>query len=156
MEEGAEAALEDPAVDEQVDALSMKALLEAGVHFGHQTHRWNPRMKRYIFAERNGIHIVDLQQTMDLLNRARDFIYEVASSGKRVLMVGTKKQAQDPIREEAIRSGQYFINHRWLGGTITNFSTIQTTKRVLAVQPFKRVITLRLIRMILLPQVLKQ
>jgi len=126
MEEGAEAALEDPAVDEQVDALSMKALLEAGVHFGHQTHRWNPRMKRYIFAERNGIHIVDLQQTMDLLNSARDFIYEVASSGKRVLMVGTKKQAQDPIREEAIRSGQYFINHRWLGGTITNFSTIQT------------------------------
>ena len=82
MEEGAEAALEDSAEEEQIDALSMKALLEAGVHFGHQTHRWNPRMKRYIFAERNGIHIVDLQQTMELLNSAHDFIYQVASSGK--------------------------------------------------------------------------
>ena len=138
MEEGAEAALEDSAEEEQIDALSMKALLEAGVHFGHQTHRWNPKMKRYIFAERNGIHIVDLQQTMELLNSAHDFIYQVASSGKRILMVGTKKQAQDPIREEAIRAGQYFINHRWLGGTITNFSTIQTRIDYLVTQEERR------------------
>jgi small subunit ribosomal protein S2 len=104
----------------------MKALLEAGVHFGHQTHRWNPRMRRFIFAQRNGIHIVDLQQTMDLLEQACKFAGEVAASGKKILMVGTKKQAQDAVREEAVRGGQYYINQRWLGGTITNFSTIQT------------------------------
>jgi small subunit ribosomal protein S2 len=104
----------------------MKALLEAGVHFGHQTHRWNPRMRRFIFAQRNGIHIVDLQQTMDLLEQACKFVEEVAATGKKILMVGTKKQAQDAIREEALRGGQYFINQRWLGGTITNFATIQT------------------------------
>jgi small subunit ribosomal protein S2 len=104
----------------------MKALLEAGVHFGHQTHRWNPRMRRFIFAQRNGIHIVDLQQTMDLLEQACKFATEVAASGKKILMVGTKKQAQDAIREEAIRGGQYYINQRWLGGTVTNFATIQT------------------------------
>lgn len=108
------------------DTLSMKALLEAGVHFGHQTHRWNPRMRRFIFAQRNGIHIVDLQQTMDLLEQACGFASEVAASGKRILMVGTKKQAQDAIREEALRAGQFFVNQRWLGGTITNFTTIQT------------------------------
>ena len=108
------------------DALSMKALLEAGVHFGHQTHRWNPRMRRFIFAQRNGIHIVDLQQTMDLLEQACGFASEVAASGKRILMVGTKKQAQDAVREEALRAGQFFVNQRWLGGTITNFTTIQT------------------------------
>ena len=108
------------------DPLSMKALLEAGVHFGHQTHRWNPKMRRFIFAQRNGIHIVDLQQTMDLLEQACKFVYEVAASGGKVLMVGTKKQAQDAIREEAIRGGQYYINQRWLGGTITNFTTIQS------------------------------
>lgn len=108
------------------EALSMKALLEAGVHFGHQTHRWNPQMRRFIFAQRNGIHIVDLQQTMDLLQQACKFVAEVAATGQKILMVGTKKQAQDAIREEAIRGGQFFINQRWLGGTITNFTTIQS------------------------------
>lgn len=108
------------------EPLSMKALLEAGVHFGHQTHRWNPRMRRFIFAQRNGIHIVDLQQTMDLLQQACKFVTEVAAQGQKVLMVGTKKQAQDAIREEAIRGGQFYINQRWLGGTITNFTTIQS------------------------------
>ncbi len=104
----------------------MKALLEAGVHFGHQTHRWNPRMRRFIFAQRNGIHIVDLQQTMELLDQARAFAQEVAANGQKILMVGTKKQAQDAIREEATRSGQFHINQRWLGGTLTNFATIQS------------------------------
>ncbi|MQF86888.1 MAG: 30S ribosomal protein S2 [SAR202 cluster bacterium] len=103
----------------------MKALLEAGVHFGHQTHRWNPQMRRFIFAQRNGIHIVDLQQTMGLLEQACMFANKVAASGKRILMVGTKKQAQDAVRDEAIRAGQYYINQRWLGGTITNFGTIE-------------------------------
>ncbi len=103
----------------------MKALLEAGVHFGHQTHRWNPRMRRFIFAQRNGIHIVDLQQTMGLLEQACEFAREVTAGGKRILMVGTKKQAQDAIREEAMRAGQFFVNQRWLGGTITNFATIE-------------------------------
>jgi len=104
----------------------MKALLEAGVHFGHQTHRWNPRMRRFIFAQRNGIHIVDLQQTMELLDQARAFAQEVTANGRKILMVGTKKQAQDAIREEATRSGQFHINQRWLGGTLTNFATIQS------------------------------
>lgn len=108
------------------ESLSMRALLEAGVHFGHQTHRWNPRMRRFIFAQRNGIHIVDLQQTMELLEQACAFATEVAGSGKRILMVGTKKQAQESVKEEALRAGQYYINQRWLGGTITNFTTIQT------------------------------
>ena len=112
--------------DPSSEPLSMKALLEAGVHFGHQTHRWNPRMRRFIFAQRNGIHIVDLQQTMDLLEQACRFATEVAASGRKILMVGTKKQAQDAIREEAVRGGQYYINQRWLGGTITNFATIQS------------------------------
>ena len=108
------------------EQLSMKALLEAGVHFGHQTQRWNPRMRRFIFAQRNGIHIVDLQQTMDLLEQACQFVTDVAAAGRKLLFVGTKKQAQDAIREEAGRAGQYFINQRWLGGTITNFTTIQS------------------------------
>jgi small subunit ribosomal protein S2 len=115
-----------PPYDPSSEPLTMKALLEAGVHFGHQTHRWNPRMRRFIFAQRNGIHIVDLQQTMDLLEQACRFAGEVAASGKKILMVGTKKQAQDAVREEAVRGGQYYINQRWLGGTITNFATIQT------------------------------
>jgi small subunit ribosomal protein S2 len=115
-----------PPYDPSTEPLTMKALLEAGVHFGHQTHRWNPRMRRFIFAQRNGIHIVDLQQTMDLLEQACKFAGEVAASGKKILMVGTKKQAQDAVREEAVRGGQYYINQRWLGGTITNFATIQT------------------------------
>ena len=104
----------------------MRALLEAGVHFGHQTHRWNPRMRRFIFAQRNGIHIVDLQQTMELLEQACAYARQAASEGKRILMVGTKKQAQDSIKEEARKAGQHFVNQRWLGGTITNFATIQT------------------------------
>ena len=121
-----EAAPRAPVPQQAPEPFSMKALLEAGVHFGHQTHRWNPRMRRFIFAQRNGIHIVDLQQTMDLLDQARAFAQEVAASGQKILMVGTKKQAQDAIREEALRSGQFFINQRWLGGTLTNFATIQS------------------------------
>jgi small subunit ribosomal protein S2 len=109
-----------------VEPLSMKALLEAGVHFGHQTHRWNPKMKRYIFAQRNGIHIIDLQQTMEGLQKACRFVTELTASGKKLMMVGTKRQAQDAVREESIRAGQYYSNQRWLGGTITNFTTIQT------------------------------
>ena len=115
-----------PPYDIRTEPLSMKALLEAGVHFGHQTQRWNPRMRRFIFAQRNGIHIVDLQQTIDLLEQACKFAATVAASGRKILMVGTKKQAQDAIREEAVRGGQYYINQRWLGGTITNFATIQS------------------------------
>jgi small subunit ribosomal protein S2 len=108
------------------EPLTMKALLEAGVHFGHQTHRWNPKMRRFIFAQRNGIHIVDLQQTMDLLVQACQYVRTLTASGKKLLMVGTKKQAQDAVREESTRSGQYYVNQRWLGGTITNFSTIES------------------------------
>ena len=103
----------------------MKQLLEAGVHFGHQTRRWNPKMKRYIFVERNGIYIIDLQKTVKLLEKAYDFMRQVGEDGGKVLFVGTKKQAQDAIKEEAERAGMYYINQRWLGGTLTNFSTIQ-------------------------------
>jgi len=105
--------------------ISMKQLLEAGVHFGHQTRRWNPKMAKYIFTERNGIYIIDLQKTVKKVDEAYNFIREVASEGGNVLFVGTKKQAQDTVKEEAIRAGQYFINERWLGGTLTNFSTIK-------------------------------
>ena len=122
----AEAAPGAPVPQQAPEPFSMKALLEAGVHFGHQTHRWNPRMRRFIFAQRNGIHIVDLQQTMELLDQARAFAQEVTANGQKILMVGTKKQAQDAIREEATRSGQFHINQRWLGGTLTNFATIQS------------------------------
>ncbi|MDR1020583.1 MAG: 30S ribosomal protein S2 [Synergistaceae bacterium] len=108
--------------------VNMKQLLECGVHFGHQTRRWNPKMKPYIFTERNGIYIIDLQKTVKGLERAYDFVREVAKNGGCVLFVGTKRQAQDPIRDEAIRSGQFFINQRWLGGLLTNFTTIR--KRV--------------------------
>ena len=107
------------------EPLSMKALLEAGVHFGHQTRRWHPKMKRYIFAQRNGIHIIDLQQTLGMLEKARALVSEVVENGEAVLMVGTKKQAQEAIQSEAIRCGAFYINQRWLGGTMTNFSTIQ-------------------------------
>ncbi len=103
----------------------MKQLLEAGVHFGHQTRRWNPKMKKYIFVERNGIYIIDLQKTVKLLEEAYDFMRQVGQDGGKVLFVGTKKQAQDAIKEEAERSGMYYINQRWLGGTLTNFATIQ-------------------------------
>jgi len=106
----------------------MKQLLECGVHFGHQTRRWNPKMKPYIFTERNGVYIVDLQKTVKGLEKAYDFLREVSKNGGSVLFVGTKKQAQETVREEALRCGQYYINHRWLGGLLTNFQTIK--KRV--------------------------
>ncbi|HPD98210.1 MAG TPA: 30S ribosomal protein S2 [Synergistales bacterium] len=108
--------------------VSMKQLLECGVHFGHQTRRWNPKMKPYIFTERNGVYIVDLQKTVKGLEKAYDFLREVSKGGGSVLFVGTKKQAQETIREESVRCGQYFITHRWLGGLLTNFPTIK--KRV--------------------------
>lgn len=105
--------------------ISMKQLLEAGVHFGHQTRRWNPKMDRYIFTERNGIYIIDLQKTVKKVEEAYNFVRQVASEGKSILFVGTKKQAQDSVRDEAARCGCYYVNQRWLGGTMTNFSTIQ-------------------------------
>jgi small subunit ribosomal protein S2 len=106
-------------------SITMKELLEAGVHFGHQTKRWNPKMKQYIFGERNGIYIIDLQKTLRLFKEATQFVTELANQGKNVLFVGTKRQAQDAIQEEALRCGMYFVNQRWLGGLLTNFSTIQ-------------------------------
>ncbi|MBI3940788.1 MAG: 30S ribosomal protein S2 [Acidobacteria bacterium] len=108
-------------------AISMKQLLEAGVHFGHQTKRWNPKMKPYIFGERNGIYIIDLQKTIKLFKDAVDFITHMATQGKTFLFVGTKRQAQDAIVEEASRCGMYYVNNRWLGGLLTNFSTIQNS-----------------------------
>ncbi len=106
--------------------VTMKALLEAGLHFGHQTRRWNPKMRRYIFAKREGIHIIDLQKTLVNLRRAYDFVVEVAASGRKIIFVGTKKQAQTAIAEEATRCGQPYVIHRWLGGTLTNFVTIRS------------------------------
>lgn len=106
--------------------ISMKQLLEAGVHFGHQTRRWNPKMKPFIFTERNGIYIIDLQKTVHMIDDAYNYVKAVASDNGVFLFVGTKKQAQDAIAEEATRAGQYFINHRWLGGTLTNWNTIQS------------------------------
>jgi small subunit ribosomal protein S2 len=106
--------------------ISMKQLLEAGVHFGHQTRRWNPKMAEYIFTERNGIYIIDLQKTVKKIEEAYNFIKSVSEDGKDVLFVGTKKQAQESIGEEAIRCGMYFVNQRWLGGMLTNFKTIKT------------------------------
>lgn len=103
----------------------MKQLLEAGVHFGHQTRRWNPKMKQYIFGARNGIYIIDLQKTVRLFKKAYSFVEEIVAKGNSVLFVGTKKQAQDAIYEEAARAGQHFVNQRWLGGMLTNFSTIR-------------------------------
>ena len=107
--------------------ITMKQLLETGVHFGHQTRRWNPKMKKYIFGERNGIHVIDLEKTVDIIeNQVYPFIVEQAKQGKSILFVGTKKQAQEAIKEEAERCGQYYINSRWLGGTLTNFKTIRS------------------------------
>ncbi len=106
--------------------ISMKQLLEAGVHFGHQTRRWNPKMAPYIFTERNGIYIIDLQKTVKKIDEAYDFIKSVSEEGKDILFVGTKKQAQEAIQEEAIRSSMHFVNNRWLGGMLTNFRTIKT------------------------------
>ena len=108
-----------------MSSVSMKQLLEAGVHFGHQTRRWNPKMAKYIFTERNGIYIIDLQKTVKMLDTAYDFIREVSAEGGEVLFVGTKKQAQEAIREEAERCGMHFVNARWLGGMLTNYKTIQ-------------------------------
>ncbi len=105
--------------------ISMKQLLEAGVHFGHQTRRWNPKMKKYIFTERNGIYIIDLQKSSKKIDEAYAAIQEVTKDGGRVLFVGTKKQAQEAVKDESIRGGQFFVNQRWLGGTLTNFQTIQ-------------------------------
>src|SRR5437879_5802574 len=104
--------------------VTMQQLLEAGAHFGHQTHRWNPKMKPYIFGDRNGVHIIDLSQSVPLVARALDFVRQTVAHGGKVLFVGTKRQAQDPIAEAARRSGQHFVNHRWLGGMLTNWKTI--------------------------------
>ncbi|MES2989242.1 MAG: 30S ribosomal protein S2, partial [Pseudomonadota bacterium] len=104
--------------------VSMQALLESGAHFGHQTHRWNPKMKPYIFGDRNGVHIIDLSQTVPLFARALEFVNSTVAAGGKVLFVGTKRQAQEPIAEAARRSGQHFVNHRWLGGMLTNWKTI--------------------------------
>ena len=106
---------------------SMQELLEAGVHFGHQTRRWNPKMRRYIFGKRNGIYIIDLQQSLAMLNQALDFARDLGRSGRKLLFVGTKRQAQDVVQEEARRCGQYWVTHRWLGGMLTNFVTIKSS-----------------------------
>ena len=107
------------------DTATIKQLLEAGAHFGHQTGRWNPRMKQYIFTKRNGIHIIDLEQTAVMLDKACDFVRDVVAEGKTILFVGTKKQAQESVEEEAKRCQMYYVNQRWLGGMLTNFATIQ-------------------------------
>ena len=119
-----------------MSVISMKQLLEAGVHFGHQTRRWNPKMKKYIFTERNGIYIIDLQKTVKKVEEAYNFVKELAGNGGTMLFVGTKKQAQDSVKEEAIRSGMYYVNQRWLGGTLTNFETIQ--KRIARLKDIER------------------
>lgn len=105
-------------------SLTMKELLEAGVHFGHQTRRWNPKMKEYIFGERNGIHIIDLQKTLKMFKEAAEFVADLAAQGKTLLFVGTKRQAQEATAEEARRCGMFYVNHRWLGGTLTNWETV--------------------------------
>ncbi|NGQ94038.1 30S ribosomal protein S2 [Brevibacillus sp. SYP-B805] len=116
--------------------ISMKQLLEAGVHFGHQTRRWNPKMARYIFTERNGIYIIDLQKTVKKVEEAYNFVRDLAAAGGKMLFVGTKKQAQESVKEEAERTGHYYINQRWLGGTLTNFATIK--KRTARLAELKR------------------
>ncbi len=112
-----------------MSVISMKQLLEAGVHFGHQTRRWNPKMKRYIYTERNGIHIVDLQKSVGKVDEAYNAIGDIVADGGTVLFVGTKKQAMDAIKDEAVRCGMYYVNERWLGGMLTNFKTIQSRIR---------------------------
>ena len=114
------------------NGISMKALLEAGVHFGHLTKRWNPKMKPYIFTERNGIHIIDLQQTVSGLKAAMEYVSTLVANGGRILFIGTKKQAQEAIMEEAERAGQFYVNRRWMGGMLTNFKTIRTRLAYLA------------------------
>jgi small subunit ribosomal protein S2 len=105
--------------------ITMKELLEAGVHFGHQTRRWNPKMKEYIFGERNGIHIIDLQKTLKMFREAARFVGDLSAQGRSILFVGTKRQAQEAVAEEANRCGMFYVNHRWLGGTLTNWATLQ-------------------------------
>ena len=107
--------------------VSLQALIEAGAHFGHQTHRWNPKMKPYIYGERNGVHILDLSQSVPMFARALDFVSSTVAAGGKVLFVGTKRQAQEPIAEAARRAGQHFVNHRWLGGMLTNWKTISNS-----------------------------
>ncbi|RKQ37509.1 30S ribosomal protein S2 [Oceanobacillus halophilus] len=119
-----------------MSAISMKQLLEAGVHFGHQTRRWNPKMKKYIFTERNGIYIIDLQKTVKKVDEAYNFVKDIAANGGSILFVGTKKQAQDSVRDEATRSGMFYVNQRWLGGTLTNFQTIR--KRINRLKDIER------------------
>lgn len=114
------------AADTEATRVSMKALLEAGVHFGHQTKRWNPKMRPYIFGERSGIHIIDLHQTANLLAEAQEFLADVAARNGKIIFVGTKKQAQEIVQQEAERCGMFYINRRWLGGTLTNFRTIRS------------------------------
>jgi len=116
--------------------ISMKQLLEAGVHFGHQTRRWNPKMEKYIFTERNGIYIIDLQKTVKKVEEAYNFVKNLAENNGTILFVGTKKQAQDSVREEAERCGMFYVNQRWLGGTLTNFETIQ--KRINRLQELEK------------------
>ena len=142
----------------KMSVISMKQLLEAGVHFGHQTRRWNPKMAPYIFTERNGIYIIDLQKTVKKVEEAYNFMREVSMEGKDILFVGTKKQAQEAIQEEAIRSNMHFVNNRWLGGMLTNYKTIQTRIKklrelekmeeegVFEVLPKKEVIKLRALK----------
>ncbi|MCL5971858.1 MAG: 30S ribosomal protein S2 [Firmicutes bacterium] len=115
-----------------MSVISMKQLLEAGVHFGHQTRRWNPKMKPYIFTERNGIYIIDLQKTVRKVDEAYNFVRQVGADGGRMLFIGTKKQAQEAVADEARRSGDYFVNQRWLGGMLTNFDTIKKRVKRLA------------------------
>lgn len=119
-----------------MSVVTMKQLLEAGVHFGHQTRRWNPKMAPYIYMERNGIYIIDLQQTVKKFEEAYEFVKSVATDGRGVLFVGTKKQAQETVKEEAIRSGMFFVNQRWLGGTLTNYRTIR--KRVMRLKELEK------------------
>ena len=129
-----------------MSVVSMKQLLEAGVHFGHQTRRWNPKMAPYIFAERNGIYIIDLQKTVRLMKDAFDFVKETVEENKPILFVGTKKQAQESIRDEAIRAGEYYVNERWLGGMLTNYKTIKTRiKRLFELEKMEEEGTLELL-----------
>ena len=109
-----------------MSVVSMKQLLEAGVHFGHQTRRWNPKMAEYIYMERNGIYIIDLQKTVKKLEEAYNFVRDIAANGQTILFVGTKKQAAEAVKEEASRVGMYYVNARWLGGMLTNFKTMRT------------------------------
>src|SRR5690625_5281851 len=127
---------EKPRGGKRMSVISMKQLLEAGVHFGHQTRRWNPKMKKYIFTERNGIYIIDLQKTVKKIDEAYNFVRQLAEDGGSVLFVGTKKQAQESVKDEALRSSMFYVNQRWLGGTLTNFQTIR--KRINRLKQIER------------------